>query len=131
MDKLQMTPQDAQRALLEIVVRMAMTQPMFKKYTHLRYNSGHWQLINADDNGVYAEREINMGRRANDIAELADAPYNEPGASITRMTVRFNPPMLSIDVLDKSNNPLKAERIIDTEMEHRLQQELLSKLRSE
>ncbi len=126
-----MTPEEAGRGLLETIVRMSMTHSSFKDFTHLRCQDGHWQLLRADDNGVYAEKEIRMGLVAGALAVRAVDPYDVGGASIRRLTITFSPPKLSIDVLDASNNPLVAKHIIDTEMELRLQQELLGKLSKE
>jgi hypothetical protein len=128
--------EDRQRAVLETFVRMHLTVTSMQPYTHVRaqLESTHirWQLLRADNDAVYEEKDIEFGSNANHVAMLVlnkftkDQPYN-----VARMVVKFSPPTLQIDVLNETNTPLISGVLIDEQMEEQIRRQLLSHIKEE
>jgi hypothetical protein len=126
-----MSDEERQRAVLETFVRMHLTVPEFGKYTHVRAElSGSyvdWHLLDADDDSVREEKQINMSTVANEVAARVLGPFIA-GANYerARMVVKFNPPTLQVDVLSRDNTSIVSGVLIDLDVEARVRRDLLA-----
>lgn len=120
---IRLEPAEAQRLLLEIAVRLSLTNERFKGWTHLRYSTNDgWHLLDADANEMRREKRVLMGEQADACTYAARAPF--PHGDTTRLTIQFSPPKLTIDVLASDNTPIHSSTIIDVQLEERIRKEI-------
>ena len=121
-----LSPHDAQRLLLETVLRMVPLDE-FKGYTHLRYTTdAGWYLLDADDNEMRSEKRIKMGDLATELAARSLLPFEE--SSHSRCTICFKPARMQIDVFNSDNSTTHSEIIIDVDLEGRVRREISTNL---
>lgn len=125
--------QEAQRVLLEITVRMWLMFPDWQQFNHLRItcNDGgaDFLLLDADANGVRAEKHVKMGETAREVARAA-VPVLPSSVDTVRFNISFRPPKMTIDALDGMNHSVFTDTLIDHDLEERIKKELLTNLRS-
>jgi hypothetical protein len=115
--------------VLETFVRMHLTVPEVGKYTHVRAElSGSyvvWHLLDADDDGVREEKQINMSTVANEVAARVLGPFIAgQNYERARMVVKFSPPALQVDVLSRENTSIVSGVLIDLDVEARVRRDL-------
>ena len=123
---------DRQRAVLETFVRMHLSVEAMKPYTHIRAeirggtaSSVRWQLLDADDNEIRKEEEVNMGAEANDVAKAVLNPMmKDQPWELARMVVKFSPPTLQVDIINETNTPIFSGKLIDMDMEEQIRRQL-------
>src|SRR5688572_22939085 len=94
-------PKDRQRAVLETFVRMHLVVASMRPYTHVRAElrgggSGvKWALLDADDNEMREEKEVEFGSAANEVAKAVLGPLiKDQPWELARLVIKFNPPTL-------------------------------------
>jgi hypothetical protein len=130
-----MDDEDRQRAILETFVRMHLTVTSMQPYTHVRaeLESGiRWQLLRADNDAVYEEKEIAFGSAANEVAKLVLQRFikGQP-FSLARLVIKFSPPTLQVDVLNETNTPIVSGVLIDEQMEEQIRRQLLAHIKED
>jgi len=128
---------DRQRAVLETFVRMYLTVASMKPYTHVRAEmrgagSLKWQLLDADDNEMRKEEEVEFGSAANDVAKAVLEPLvKDQPWELARMVIRFSPPTLQVDVINETNTPIFSGKLIDLDMEQQIRSQLRLEMKEE
>lgn len=128
---------DRQRAVLEVFVRMHLTVTSMQKYTHVRYSQlsdgeTSWTLLDADDDGLREEKQVHFGEAANFAANaVLGGMIKEQPYEIARLTIKFHPPTLAVDILNDTNTPILSGVLIDLDMEQQVQRELLAHMKEE
>lgn len=120
---------DLQRAVLETFVTMYLTDPRMTGWTHIRCEirgtSCRWVLLDADDDAVRRERDVNMGSDANAAMLAMSRPFTAGQHwELCRITTRFSPPKMGIDVLTTTNIPVVTGELIDLHMEDQIRAQL-------
>jgi hypothetical protein len=121
---------DLQRAVLETFVKMRMLENRLQgAWTHVRYEnrggSHHWVLLDADDDGVRCEQDTTFGDAANRaMSQLIEPFIAEQNYELARVTIRFSPPKMNIDVLTNWNTPIVSGELIDLHLEEQVRSQL-------
>jgi len=129
---------DRQRAVLETFVKMHLVVASMQPFTHVRAEmrgggSGiKWQLLDADDNEMRQEKEVEFGQAANDVAKAVLAPLvKDQPWELARMVIRFSPPTLQVDIINQTNTPIFSGRLIDMNMEAQIRDQLRLQMKEE
>jgi len=121
---------DRQRALLETFVRLHLTVTSMKKWTHAQSimntpNAVRWRMLDADDDGIREEKEIEFGSLADKVVRAVLGKFvREQPWETARLTIVFSPPTLQIDVLNQTNTPIFSGKLIDMDMEAQIRSQL-------
>lgn len=120
---------DLQRAVLETFVTLHLTDPRLKGWTHVRCENRHgsirWLLLDADDDSVRRERDITMGSDANAALINMCQPFvAEQNYELCRVTIRFSPPRMTVDVLTDTNAVVLTGELIDLHLEEQVRSQL-------
>lgn len=120
---------DLQRAVLETFVTMHLTDYRLKGWTHVRCErrgtSIRWVLLDADDDSVRREQDTTMGSDANAALLNMTQPFVEGQHwELCRVTIRFSPPRMTVDVLTDTNAVVLTGELIDLNLEAQIQQQL-------
>jgi hypothetical protein len=120
---------DLQRAVLETFVTMHLTDQRMQGWTHVRCEirggSVRWVLLDADDDSVRREKDVQMGSDANEALLDISRPFTAGQYwELCRITIRFSPPKMAIDVLTSTNAPVVTGELIDLHMEDQIRMQL-------
>jgi hypothetical protein len=120
---------DLQRAMLETFVTMHLSDQRMQGWTHVRCEirgtSVRWLLLDADDDSVRREKDVQMGSDANAAMLSIARPFTaEQYWELCRISIRFSPPKMTIDVLTDTNIPVVTGELIDLHMEDQVRAQL-------
>lgn len=120
---------DLQRAVLETFVVLFEADQRFNGWTHVRFERRHtacwWFLLDADPDCVRREQQITMGDDANRALFNLTQPFvDEQQWEVCRVTVRFSPPRMTVDVLTDTNAVVLSGELIDLHLEEQVRNQL-------
>lgn len=131
-------PKDRQRAVLETFVRMHLVVASMQPFTHVRAElrgggSGiRWALLDADDNEMRVEKEVEFGSAANEVAKaVLDPLIKDQPWELARLVIKFNPPTLQVDIINETNTPIFSGKLVDIDMEAQIRRQLGLQIKEE
>jgi len=122
---LSLSPIDRLEFVLEVWIRLQMSRPDLRQYTHARAefdwhgsgcNAVRWSLMVADAQTIEMDTPVDLGPNATAAVDGMVQPWaaQVDGEKIThgRLTFDFNRSMVGLDLFDISNNTLFAHYLV-------------------
>ena len=127
---LTLSPTHRLELVLDMWIRLTMSQPELRQYTHARASfdwspmgaiSVRWSLLVADDDTIRAEKMVNLGPNGVMAVNGMVEPWThriESAISHGRLTFDFIRPSVGLDLFDKTNTTLFAHHLVKNGTSH-------------